>query len=73
MEKYSIKSQKLLLMQKTGKAVVTIETNGWVKLSVTGLEFVYDENAQKIEDNETESVRTNLALSKKLTFSSRNK
>ena len=56
--------------EKTGKAVVTIETNGWVKLSVTGLEFVYDENAQKIEDNETESVRTNLALSKKLTFSS---
>ena len=38
---------KVEFNEETGKAVITIQTNGWVDLSITGLEFVYDENAQK--------------------------
>ena len=38
-------------------------------LSITGLEFVYDENAQKIEDEPIKSERTNLARGKNVSFS----
>lgn len=55
---------KVEFNEETGKAVITIQTNGWVDLSITGLEFVYDENAQKIEDEPIKSERTNLARGK---------
>ena len=61
---------KVEFNEETGKAVITIQTNGWVDLSITGLEFVYDENAQKIEDEPIKSERTNLARGKNVSFSS---
>ena len=60
---------KVEFNEETGKAVITIQTNGWVDLSITGLEFVYDENAQKIEDEPIKSERTNLARGKNVSFS----
>lgn len=60
---------KVEFNEETGKAVITIQTNGWVDLSITGLEFVYDEDAQKIEDEPIKSERTNLARGKNVSFS----
>lgn len=36
--------------ENTGKATITVKSNGWVRLKISGLDFAPDENAEQITD-----------------------
>lgn len=52
-----------------GTATITINTNGWVNLKVTGLQFVEDANAVAIVDESLEGRKDNVALGSTVTVS----
>ena len=46
----------------TGKATITVETNGWARLRISNLKFVDDPNAEEIKDNAgTSGQKVNVA------------
>ena len=54
----------------TGKATITVETNGWVRLRISNLKFVDDPNAEEIKDNAgTSGQKVNVAKGGDVTLS----